>query len=216
MTERLDTDQVWQAVDAQRLALVAELERLTDAEWRTPSLCAGWTVRDVAAHLTLQQVRGPGDGVTEFLRHPGGMNRMIREAARSRARRPTADLIAGIRAGVGTRRHNLGLTPRETLIDALVHSQDITVPLGRPLPLAPDAAAEAATRVWERGWPWHPRRRFAGFRLAATDVDWSVGAGTPVEGPIDALLMLLTGRPTELTVARAPLPQAEVGSSPVR
>jgi len=32
------------------------LEQLSDEEWRQPSLCAGWTVRDVAAHLTLQQL----------------------------------------------------------------------------------------------------------------------------------------------------------------
>jgi uncharacterized protein (TIGR03083 family) len=212
MARRMDTDQVWQAVDAQRLALVAELERLTEAEWRTPSLCPGWTVRDVAAHLTLQQVRLRD--AREFLPHLGGMNRMIREGARSRARRPTAELVAGIRDTVGSRRHNPGLSPRETLIDVLVHSQDVTVPLGRPLPLPPAAAAEAATRVWERGWPWYPRRRFSGFRLRATDVDWSAGEGHPLEGPVDAILMLLTGRPTTLTVARAQLPA--VGSSPVR
>lgn len=33
-----------------------QLEQLSEQEWRQPSLCEGWTVRDVAAHLTLQQL----------------------------------------------------------------------------------------------------------------------------------------------------------------
>jgi hypothetical protein len=33
-----------------------------------------------------------------------------------------------------------------------------------------------------------------GFRLSATDVAWSVGAGREIEGPISAILLLLTGR----------------------
>lgn len=55
----MDRDQVWQVIDAQRMNLAALLEQLSGDDWRQPSLCAGWTVRDVAAHLTLQQV-GPG------------------------------------------------------------------------------------------------------------------------------------------------------------
>ena len=202
MDDRMSTDRIWQAVAAQRLALAAELDRLTDEEWRTPSLCDGWTVRDVAAHLTLQDL-GVRDGLAQFARHPGGMNRSIREAARRRAQLPTGELVARLRASAGSRRHNVGLTPRETLVDALVHGQDITVPLGRPLPMPVDATAEAATAVWSRAWPWHARRRFGGFRLRATDTDWAAGEGHPLEGPIDAILLLLTGRPAALTVARA-------------
>ena len=196
-----DFEQTWQAIAAQRLALAAELDRLTDDEWHTPSLCDGWTVRDVAAHLTLQEL-DLRTALTDFVRHPAGLNRAIRDAARRRAQRPTGELVAMVRASAGSRRHNVGVTPRQTLIDALVHSQDITVPLGRPLPMPAGAAAEAATAVWDRGWPWHARRRFAGFRLRATDTDWSAGDGTPLEGPIDAILMLLTGRPAALSVAR--------------
>jgi uncharacterized protein (TIGR03083 family) len=207
-----DVEQLWQAVAAQRLALAAELDRLTGDEWRTPSLCAGWTVRDVAAHLTLQDL-DLRTVLAEFARHPRGMNRVIRDSARRRAQRPTGELVAMIRSSAASRRHNVGVTPRETLVDALVHGQDITVPLGRPLPVPVDAAAAAASAVWGRGWPWHARRRFAGFRLRATDADWTAGEGTPLEGPIDAILLLLTGRPAALTVARS---QPAGGSSPVR
>jgi len=47
----LNRDQVWQVIDAQRRSLADLLDDLSDDEWRRPSLCTGWTVRDVAAHL---------------------------------------------------------------------------------------------------------------------------------------------------------------------
>jgi uncharacterized protein (TIGR03083 family) len=189
----MDRDEVWRAIDAHRLSLADLLEQLTDAQWRQPSLCDGWTVRDVAAHLTLAQARLPMV-LAELVRAGGAMKRAIHDGAIRRASRPTAQIIAEIRGMVGSQRHIQGVTYRETLIDILVHSQDIAVPLGRRLDLRPDAAAFAATRVWESGYPFWPRKRLAGFALTATDVDWSVGEGGEVRGPIAAILLLLTGR----------------------
>jgi uncharacterized protein (TIGR03083 family) len=193
----MNRDEIWRAVDTQRLAICDLLDQLSDDEWRTASLCDGWTVRDVAAHLTLQQI-GPADVPAILFRWPGvlslSMNRMIQEMARRQAALPTATLIARNRAMAGVHRHNFGITNLETLIDILVHSQDIAVPLGRPVAMDQAAAAVAASRVWSRGWPFYPRRRFAGLRLVATNTDWAVGEGSEVRGPIEALLLLVTGR----------------------
>ena len=61
-----------------------------------------------------------------------------------------------------------------------------------------DAAVAAAQRVWDTGFPFRARRRLAGFRLIATNADWTAGSGAPVEGPIAALLLLVTGRDAAL------------------
>lgn len=189
-----DEHRAWQAIRTQRLAVANLLESLDAAEWECPSLCEGWTVRDVAAHLTLQQL-GLLEGLAMFARAPGGMNRVIREAARRQAARLSAEeIVARIRASADSRRHNAGVTYRETLIDALVHSQDIARPLGRTLPVPPDGAALAADRVWSRGWPFYPQRRLAGLRLVATDGEWAVGEGPEIRGPLGDLLLVLTGR----------------------
>jgi uncharacterized protein (TIGR03083 family) len=193
----MNEDEGWAAIDAQRLRVVALLEQLTDDEWRRPSLCDGWTVRDVAAHLTLQQLT-IGQGLRALLRHRTGVNRLTLEMARDRAALPTGDLIAGIRAMVGSRRHNVGVTFRETLVDITVHGLDIAVPLDRPLETDPAATRAVADRVWRLGWPFHARKRLAGYRITASDVDWAVGDGAEVCGPIDAVVLLLTGRPAGL------------------
>jgi uncharacterized protein (TIGR03083 family) len=145
----MNRDEVWSAIEAHRLRLCDLLSTLSEEELRRPSLCDGWTVRDVIAHLTLQQL-SLGTVIGQLLRRPSlspSMNRMIHDLACRHAQRPVPDLIADIRATAGSRRHNVGVTPLETLIDCLVHSQDIVLPLGRRLDLPPDAAAEAASRV---------------------------------------------------------------------
>ncbi len=196
----------WSAIDDQRRRTADLLEQLSEPQWRQPSLCPGWTVRHVAAHLTLQQQR-IGD-ITAFLaRHPSmlrhlTLNRTISHSAVLQAQLPTQEIVHRIRATVGSRRHNVLVTPLETLTDVLVHSQDIAVPLRLDLPMAPTASALAATRSWSTRGTWLATvfrpLPLEGCRLTATDIDWSRGDGPPVAGPIGALLLLLTGRTAAL------------------
>lgn len=192
-----DLDAVWRAIDTERARLADLLDGLTDAEWETPSLCEGWRVRDVVAHLTLAHMR-PGQVLVEVLRARGSYDRMVRDSAVRKAAAPPEQLVAQLRSMIGSRRKVVGISAREPLIDVLVHEQDIALPLGRVLPMPLRAATEAADRVWTTPWPltvaFHVRRRMQGLRLVADDVDWSAGAGAVVEGPVEALLLLMTGR----------------------
>jgi uncharacterized protein (TIGR03083 family) len=193
----MSIDAVWATVDRERRDLADLLESLSDAQWDTPSLCAGWRVREVAAHLTLAHM-GPSRAVVEAVRARGSFDRMIRDTALRRAATPREELVRALRAMVGSRRRAPGVSPLEPLLDALVHGQDIALPLGlrRTMPL--DAATTAATRVWTVRWPmsqaFDARRRLRGLQLVADDVDWAVGDGPRVEGPVEALLLVLTGR----------------------
>jgi uncharacterized protein (TIGR03083 family) len=193
-------DQVWQAIDTQRGGLCGLLADLGDDEWRQPSLCAGWTVRDVAAHLTLQQL-GPGGVLAQMFKWKGSIDRTTAHAARVRAAALTTEqIIAEIRATIGSRRHIFGVTHLETLCDILVHSQDIAIPLGRHLALSAEAAAVAASRALSMRWPppLPSAKKMAGFRLTATDTSWSTGDGPTVRGPMAALLLVCCGRLTAL------------------
>lgn len=197
----MDDDAVWTAIDVERLRVADLLAELTDAEWQAASLCEGWTIRDVAAHLTLQEL-GLRDALRMLVKHPGPVNRMIRDSSRLKAVVPVDQLVAELRALAGSRRPNLGLTNREALVDILVHSQDIARPLGRDLPMPQEPAVEAAVNVWSyfgtlksrvfRPVPWRS------YRFVADDAEWSAGSGDEITGPIAALLLLLTGRTVAL------------------
>jgi uncharacterized protein (TIGR03083 family) len=202
-----EADALWAGIDEQRVRTTHLLEGLSADQWDHPSLCDGWTVRHVAAHLTLQQ-QSFGDLFGFVARHPRmlrsvTLNATIRDSAVIRARElTTTEITDAVRATIGSRRHNSFVTPLETLTDALVHSQDIAVPLALDLEMRPGPCALAATRRWDTRGSWlawvNRRLPLDGLRLTATDVDWERGHGMEVVGPIGALLLLLTGRPAAL------------------
>jgi uncharacterized protein (TIGR03083 family) len=199
----LSTEEIWETVDVHRRALADQLADLSDAEWAQPSLCDGWTVRDVVAHMSLNQMTVPA-ALRELARYRGNVNRMIRETARREARvTATATMIGRLRAMVGTRGTAPFVTHHETLIDVLVHSQDAMIPLSRTHKIDPVAAATAADRVVSTGY-FKPKQRLAGLQLHADDVDWSHGKGAAVDGPMDALLLVATGRRAGLSRLSGP------------
>lgn len=195
----MNPDDVWQGIDGQRRRLVELLEDLSDEEWEHPSLCRGWTVRQVAAHVALQNTGWSAmpRAVLEMIR-AGGLDGAIHALACRHAQLPPERIVGEIRERIGVWRPLPTVTYRESAIDYLVHLQDIAVPLGREQAMPVDVAAVAADRVWSSPRMFHARRRFAGYRLVATDAEWSAGSGREVTGPISAILLLLTGRTTGL------------------
>jgi uncharacterized protein (TIGR03083 family) len=177
----LDRNQAWEVIDAQRLRLAGLLDDLSEHDWQQPSLCDGCTIRGVAAHLTLQQL-GASAAIAMMLRYRGDSDHAIRECAcRRAATLSTGQIIAAIRGMTGSRRHNFGVTYRETLIDILVHARDIAIPLNRRHPMPPEAAAAAVTRIWTMCWPppFPARRTMQQFRITATDSCYPPGALPP-------------------------------------
>ena len=83
---------------------------------------------------------------------------------------------------------------RDPLTDILVHTQDITVPLGIDRAMPTEAAVEVANHLWRMRFPMQPARRLHGVRLIATDADFAVGDGREVRAPIRDVVMILAGR----------------------
>ena len=197
----MDREQSWQVITAQRLGLARLLEGLSATEWEQPSLCAGWRVRDVAAHVAMApQVPGLGSMLADGIRARGSFHRLNHDVAVRHATRPTHDIVAELRTHADSRRLPVVTNYRNILFDVLVHTQDIAIPLGRDYPMPYEAARAGASRVWTMGWPFWARHRLRGVRVIASDTDWSAGSGVELRGPIGMLLLLLTGR----TVAAMP------------
>jgi uncharacterized protein (TIGR03083 family) len=200
----MDRDESWRVIDEQRQVLAGLLETLTPEEWATPSLCDEWTVRDVAAHLSVAATIPTGEALRWLVRARGSFDRMIHDSAVDRARRPTGQIVADLRGVVGSRKLAPGTFWRDPLLDVLVHGQDIARPLGKDLATPPEAAAEAADWAVRRAFPYFWGRRLRGLRLVAEDVDWSRGEGPEVRGPMASLLLVSTGRAAGLADTSGP------------
>jgi uncharacterized protein (TIGR03083 family) len=205
----MNRDESWQVIDDQRVVIADLLETLTPQEWATPSLCGAWTVGEVGAHLSLTATASLGDMAKSAIRARGNFDAMIREMTIARAAaRSNAEIIADLRNVVGSRRLAPGTFWRDPLLDVLVHGQDLSRPIGRPLRMPIDASRTAADWAWQRGFPFSPARRFRGIRMVAKDIDWSRGSGEELRGPIASLLLLSTGRRSALADVRGPGLQA--------
>ncbi|GHE89924.1 hypothetical protein GCM10017786_22660 [Amycolatopsis deserti] len=175
------------------MAIADLLDELTGDEWARPSLCEGWTVRDVAAHLATQYRTSLRDALAAAIRARGDVNRAIHDSAC--AYPGTDGLATEIRALAGYRRTPPSIGVHEVLLDILVHGLDIALPSGKHLAVPPEAAAHVAQRLWAKPRMFHARRRFGGYHYRATDNGWSVGEGPEVSGPAWAIMLLFAGRP---------------------
>lgn len=199
----MDSDTIWQHIDSERSWLADLLESLPQTAWEQPSLCQGWTVRDVGAHLTFAHAR-LREVLWPAVRTGFGYNAMINYAA-VHSQLTHEDIVATLRNFVGSRRRAPFVTELEPLLDVLVHTQDICLPLGIEHPIPVDASVAAANRVLALRGPmrlWEPPRS---VRLVATDADWANGCGTVVQAPIQSHLLTLTGRhPSASTATTSP------------
>lgn len=181
-------------IAAERQELADLLDGLRADQWDGPSLCTGWRVREVAAHMSMGLRLSLPATLGELARARGNLHRMTdRVARRDAAGHSTASLAAFLREGA----HHPWTPPVGGFAAALghdvVHGLDITVALGlgRRVP-------EDRLRVLLDGIRPSGLRFFGadvdGVRLCAEDLDWSYGAGSPVYGAAQDLLLLAFGR----------------------
>lgn len=185
--------------DAMRLArderadLADLLDTLTAAQWVAPSLCAGWRVRDVVAHMFSYEELGPVRLVGRFVTAGVHPDRVNAAGVAAYAGHSTDDLVALVRAHLRPRGLTAAFGGRIALTDGVVHHQDIR----RALDLPRDVPAERLRCVLpfaRTAPPLGAARRVRGLTLTATDLGWTAGTGPAVEGPAEALLMAMAGR----------------------
>lgn len=184
---------IWQVIRAEREALADDLATMPDERWDTPSLCAGWTVRDVLAHMTATAKISP---LAFFPKLAGaGFNLAKMQAgdiARERGTSPE-DTLGHFRSIVASTKHPPG--PGDTWLgEVLVHSQDIRRPLGIAHEYPIDSLVRVADFYKRSNLVIGTKKRVAGLRLEATDASWNHGDGPVVRGPIASLVMAMTGR----------------------
>ena len=192
------------AVAAERHRVADLVTDLPDEGWTAPSLCAAWTVRDVVAHLTVTTRMTVPRLLRAAVRARGSFDRVAVDLAaeRSAAYGPE-ELVAQLRESAGSTRRFPGSTPRDPLMDLVVHGQDIARPLGRRSVSPPDVVADCLAYVATNRFMGGPRR-LAGVRLVSTDTGWTLGDGAELRGPDVDLLLVAAGRRAGLEALEGP------------
>jgi uncharacterized protein (TIGR03083 family) len=175
----------------ERADLTAFLETLTPQEWHAPSLCDGWTVKDVVAHVVSYEELTPFGLMKRFAK--GRIVHANEVGVEEFAPMSSQELMKFL----GRHLRPQGLTAAFGgmigLIDGTIHHQDIRRALGYPRTVPVDRLERILPLV-----PGNPRlgagRRIRGLRLKATDLGWQHGKGLEVSGTGEALLMAMTGR----------------------
>ncbi len=204
MARTAPRDSVWPVVAAERRALADDLAALTPEQWSTPSLCAGWDVHDVLAHLLGSARTTPLRFLTGMLAARLDFHAANEAEMRAARQADPAATLAAFRA-VADRRSG-PIAPRATrLIEAFVHGEDVRRPLGIPSD-PPRAAVAWALRAHARSGEavGGGRQRVAGVTLVATDTDLRHGDGPAAEGPVLSLLLAAAGRRVVLTDLTGP------------
>ncbi len=184
------------AIVAERRDLAALLRGLDDDQWRTPSLCDGWTVHDVVAHLVTPYVERPARTAVEMVRRRSVAQAMQAMVARV-GERSSGELVEAFERHVGDVFVPPGAGVAAPLTDVIVHGSDIRMPLGVDAERPVERVVRSLDFVTSfRASPiFLPRRRLRGLQLVATDTDWRWGAGEPVRGAALDLLVATLGRP---------------------
>jgi uncharacterized protein (TIGR03083 family) len=181
--------------------VAAEYQRLADrlasvpAEaWETPSLCEGWRVREVIAHLTMP-ARYDEEAFMEQLRaHGFDFTKLSDEVAARDGQADPESLVADLQSERLQRWAPPDGGYHGALNHVVIHSLDVTVPLGAGR-LTPDEAIWVVLDdLTAGGVHQHFGTEIAGRRLESTDLAWSWGTGPVVRGNAGDLALVLCGR----------------------
>ncbi|MFF2064710.1 maleylpyruvate isomerase family mycothiol-dependent enzyme [Streptomyces sp. NPDC058200] len=184
---------VWPLIHAERAALVADLEGLSDDQWATGSLCSELTVREVLAHLTASASLNSVRWLAGVIRCRFDFDKQVAMRLAEQLGATPAETLERFRRVVPSR--TKPPVPATAMLgETIVHAEDIRRPLG----IRRDYPIETVTRVAEyyqgSDLVVPAKGRIGGLRLVADDGPFRTGSGALVSGRTLALMMAMTGR----------------------
>ena len=178
----------------ERTDLARMLAGLQPEQWTAPSLCAGWRVCEVVAHMTMPFRMSAPRFFLALARSRFRFDAMADRLARhDAARMSPADLLASLRANLDHPWSPPGGGPTGALSHDVIHGLDISVALGLPRRPPVERVGLVLSHMRSRNAAYFGVD-LSGIRLEATDLDWGFGTGEPVRGRAQDLLLALCGR----------------------
>jgi uncharacterized protein (TIGR03083 family) len=192
------TTELWKLIHEHREKVGDALGTLTDAQWETASLCTGWRVRDVVAHMVETHLMTPPRFARKFAASGFRFNTFAAKGVALHATQTPARLLAEYRETASRTTAPPG--PKVTwLVEAVIHGEDVGRVTGTSVAVSPVALVAVADSCRGSTQLLHGKQRSAGLCLRATDVDWTVGDGLEVSGPAASLILAITGREPALS-----------------
>lgn len=189
----------WTTIRNGREALGDYLAGLSADDWNRPSLCAGWTVKDTAAHMLVIPTMSKGKVFLSFLGSGFNLDKMNAKIVKKMtAAMSTADIAAKTRTSAESQSMPPGLKLPGVLTELVVHSSDISEGVGTPFALPVEDYLAALDHLKNIQPVFGSKERIAGLTLRATDAEWSTGSGPTVEGSAQQLLLAVAGRRSAL------------------
>ncbi|TFD90734.1 maleylpyruvate isomerase family mycothiol-dependent enzyme [Cryobacterium psychrotolerans] len=177
---------------AERDRFAEDLAGLDDAAWQTPSLCRGWTVRDLCAHLLMPYELGFGSFIVGLAQARFNFDKLADRWART-DRRTGAELTRSIAKTSAAGFAVPGAGELAPLAHLAIHSGDARRPLGLAGRISPEAGWMVLNDLTS-GKHSVGDDLLRGLRFQATDADWSRGEGPEVSGDVATLLSALNRR----------------------
>jgi uncharacterized protein (TIGR03083 family) len=119
-----------EAIATERRELAELLGGLPSSSWDTQTLCAGWRVREVVAHMTMPFRYSTTRFFIEVMKARGNFNRMADRCARRDATVQPGELVATLRDNERNPWKPPGGGFEGALTHDVIHGLDITVALG--------------------------------------------------------------------------------------
>ncbi len=195
MSNAQTEDQLFGLVATQRRHIADQLDELTPEQWAAQSLCADWTVRQLAGHLTMGWNVSTPKFMLGMAKFRGNFDKLSVSLSNKLAERPTSEIVADIRANAEHRFTPPGEGALAPLSDSVIHGFDMLVPLGIDAPASSEALTPVLQRLANPPKRWiFPLKDTTGLRFEATDLEWSSGDGDVVSGPAADMALALSGR----------------------
>ncbi len=189
----------WPMIEADRRALAEYLSGLSADEWKKPSLCADWTIEEVAAHMLVIPTVPKGKIFLNFLGSGFNLDKFsAKMVGRITTEKSPEQIAAAMGEGAASRSTPPGLKPMGILSEVLVHAGDISLGVGRPLAFPTDHYIAGLDYLKDVQPALGCKKRIEGLHLESTDGNWSHGEGPAVQGTAQHLALAVSGRKAAL------------------
>ncbi|HXW34035.1 MAG TPA: maleylpyruvate isomerase family mycothiol-dependent enzyme [Acidimicrobiales bacterium] len=175
-------------------ALADSLVALSKEDWDTPSMCEGWGIREVIAHLTMPARYDEETFIAELKARQFDFSKLSNEIALRDGQFSTEQLLADLRSEKLHRWVPPGGSYRDSLNHVVIHSLDAIVPLGFQLSGTNEVFCVVLDHMTKGGVYERFGTQITGRRLEATDLHWSWGQGGMLRGTASDLILVLAGR----------------------